>query len=375
MKLNTIISTLFIIINLQCNMLNASSYENITINAQDYPTLVEGFALCGRYNLQEFFNEKIKAFQALDNRENTIHTDQDNQINKEMKIFDALSHAIIPAQDLIVEKISKNPVLHSKFCAILLYAIDHDIDLNSQAVSFFGPKLHLDQFFQYCIRTDFMAPTVQHWILSRTEMDNSSYSFVERAIELNSSKILQFLINKKFDIRTLNERRYYINEYTSMENEKKYYSNNPLCLAILYNANNVIPVFIAAKMHQSQTNNPILMKKMVKGDKRRYHPAKSYENNIPLHIAIDEKKHIALKALLDAGIDINFKDSKGNTPLHLAAETSNHKAILILLNNGADLHATNNEKKSPWDIATNEETQNLLKLPDIHDHTCHCAIS
>jgi len=361
------------VINLQCNILNAS----ITMKAQDYPILVEGFALCGRYNLQEFFDQKIKEFDGLHDLENTSRTDPDNELDKEMKVFDILSHAITPAQDLIIEKISKNTVLHNKFCTILSYAIDHDIDLNSQSSSFFTTPKHADKFFQYCIGVDFMEPTIQKWILTYREGNFGchSYSFVERAIELNSSKTMQFLMAKKVDITTADEGRSYYTNYQDycMNSKKKYYSNNPLCLAILYNANKIIPLFIAAEMHQSQTNNQILMKEQI--NSRTYNPAKSYENNIPLHWAISFHKHIALKALIDAGVDINLQDSKGNTPLHLAAETSNHDAISILLDNGADLYAMNNATKNPWDVAINEETQQLLKLPNMNNNGCHCAIS
>lgn len=374
MKLHKIISMLFITINLQYNILNAS----ITIRAEDYPALTEGFALCGRYNLQEFFDQQIEKFDTLDNLKNKSQIDQDNEIDKEMKIFDILSHAIIPAQDLIVEKISKNTVLHNKFCTILSYVIDHDIDLNSQSSSFFITPKHTDKFFQYCICVDFMEPTIQKWILTYREgnIGCHSYSFVERAIELNSSTTMQFLMAKKVDITTADEGRSYDTDHHDycMNGGKKYYSNNPLCLAILYNANKVIPLFIAAQMHPSQNNNQILIRKKMEGS-NIYFPAKSYENNIPLHWAISFHKHIALKALIDAGVDINLQDSKGNTPLHLAAETSNHDAISILLDNGADLYAINNAKKNPWDVAINEETQKLLKLRNMNNNVCHCAIS
>ncbi len=69
------------------------------------------------------------------------------------------------------------------------------------------------------------------------------------------------------------------------------------------------------------------------------------EEQLPLHISK------TVDCLLEAGIDINAKDSLGNTPLHTAIariqETSNNNAILLfityLLSKGADVNACDNE--------------------------------
>jgi hypothetical protein len=331
------------------------------MRAEDYPALIEGFALCGRYNLQEFFDQQIEKFDTLDNLKNKSQIDQDNEIDKEIKIFDTLSHAIIPAQDLIVDKISKNTPLYNKFCRIFNYVIDNNIDLNSQSSSFFTPQLHLDPFFQYCIHTDFMEPAIQNWILTYREHDHNANA-------------MRFLISKKISISTTDTQRKYDLKGQEHLKGKQYYSNNALALAILYNANNVIPLLIAAKTHQHQIDENLLIKEQI-GTLGVYLKAQSYEKNIPLHWAIYFHRYIALQALINAGIDINSKDSQGNTPLHLAAVINEDKAISILLHNGANLHVVNNANQTPWDSTRSILTQDLLRPIPATNNSKSCTIS
>lgn len=71
---------------------------------------------------------------------------------------------------------------------------------------------------------------------------------------------------------------------------------------------------------------------------QKYHPLEDNVNFLgqtPLHIAIRSPSR--LKALLDAGHDINVRDKNGITPLMYAAATNRLIAVSILIRRGADL--------------------------------------
>ena len=83
----------------------------------------------------------------------------------------------------------------------------------------------------------------------------------------------------------------------------------------------------------------------------------------PLHAAAAFNPTPAvLEILLKAGADVNAKSTAGSTPLHLAAEKNPSSAVLeILLKAGADLRAIDNEGKTPHAVAKPENRDILWK--------------
>src|SRR3989339_1738328 len=128
--------------------------HQISIKADDYPVLKEGFELCGRYNLQEFFDEKLQEFTSQN-----MKSDEESQGEH---VFDALTHVIAPAQDLIVKKLSEDTILAGKFCRMLNQILDNNLDLYADSITTYfrrtTPHHITDKFFQYCVRVDFMKP-------------------------------------------------------------------------------------------------------------------------------------------------------------------------------------------------------------------------
>ena len=77
----------------------------------------------------------------------------------------------------------------------------------------------------------------------------------------------------------------------------------------------------------------------------------------PLHLAADNKinpaviQALVIQALLDAGANIEARDEDGNTPLHKAARRSRNPAVIqALLNAGADASAQNDWGEFPVDL-------------------------
>ncbi len=57
----------------------------------------------------------------------------------------------------------------------------------------------------------------------------------------------------------------------------------------------------------------------------------------PLHCAIENKNLVIVKALVEAGADVNAQDAKGAPPLTYAAQQGSQEIILYLLENDANL--------------------------------------
>jgi ankyrin repeat protein len=72
----------------------------------------------------------------------------------------------------------------------------------------------------------------------------------------------------------------------------------------------------------------------------------------PLHAAAARKGNTAMVAvLLDAGAQVNARQSHGLTALHLAAHNGDDDLVTLLLARGARRHLVTDEEKTPADLA------------------------
>lgn len=82
----------------------------------------------------------------------------------------------------------------------------------------------------------------------------------------------------------------------------------------------------------------------------------------PLHHAVlPEKASItSIILLLEAGADINARDSLKRTALHRAAEYGHIEAVKVLLAQGANPHLIDHTGRTPWDRTSSGEVRKLL---------------
>ncbi|WP_371376279.1 ankyrin repeat domain-containing protein [Thalassotalea aquiviva] len=78
----------------------------------------------------------------------------------------------------------------------------------------------------------------------------------------------------------------------------------------------------------------------------------------PLILATYHNNSTLAKLLIDAGADINVKNTRGDTPLHWATHHGNVEISRLLAQKGASLYAVNSNNLSPYAIAQNKP--NLL---------------
>jgi len=74
---------------------------------------------------------------------------------------------------------------------------------------------------------------------------------------------------------------------------------------------------------------------------------KNRDGNTPLHIAARDGRTEAIKALIQANADVNAKDYIGRTPLHNAARDGHTEAIKALIQANADVNAKDEEGLTP----------------------------
>lgn len=86
------------------------------------------------------------------------------------------------------------------------------------------------------------------------------------------------------------------------------------------------------------------------------------DGGTPLIYACYKKSYRIVKALLDYGADVNFKDSKNNCALVCACESKNLKICKILVEHGATLY--NNEQNEALEKALKK--RDIYRLPSVY---------
>lgn len=72
---------------------------------------------------------------------------------------------------------------------------------------------------------------------------------------------------------------------------------------------------------------------------------------IPLHFAIQRGCNAeVVKLLVDAGADVNLKNSEGNTSIHMAFDVTDEEIIKLLCDCGADVSIENNEGSTAMEV-------------------------
>ncbi|XP_064010530.1 protein phosphatase 1 regulatory subunit 16A isoform X2 [Pogoniulus pusillus] len=80
-----------------------------------------------------------------------------------------------------------------------------------------------------------------------------------------------------------------------------------------------------------------------------------------LHQCCIDDAGAVVPVLLDAGADVNARDSELWTPLHAAATCGHLHLVQLLIQRGADLLATNSDGNMPYDLCEDEVTLDCLE--------------
>ena len=84
--------------------------------------------------------------------------------------------------------------------------------------------------------------------------------------------------------------------------------------------------------------------------------------SVDIHEAAKDGNIKAVKQHLDAGTDVDAKDTNGWTPLHLAALNGQKETTELLIAEGADVNAKTDKGRTPLDVAKRHpEIADLLR--------------
>ena len=87
------------------------------------------------------------------------------------------------------------------------------------------------------------------------------------------------------------------------------------------------------------------------------------KGNTALILATEDQPDVSvIRALLDAGADVNHRNNAGETALMKAAANDDLEAVRTLILAGADVNLTNRTGDTAWDIATDPKVTELLEI-------------
>ncbi|SLM37659.1 Ankyrin repeat-containing domain [Lasallia pustulata] len=81
-----------------------------------------------------------------------------------------------------------------------------------------------------------------------------------------------------------------------------------------------------------------------------------------LFLAVERSHAAVVQALLDAGVDVNAKDSRGQSSLHRATRRESEGLMKLLLRNGAEVDCKNDEGRTPWSANVRSLNKRLLDI-------------
>lgn len=86
------------------------------------------------------------------------------------------------------------------------------------------------------------------------------------------------------------------------------------------------------------------------------------KGNTALILATEDQPDVSvIRALLDAGADVNYRNNTGETALMKAAANDDLEAVRTLILAGADVNLTNRSGDTAWDIATDPVVTELIE--------------
>jgi ankyrin repeat protein len=89
---------------------------------------------------------------------------------------------------------------------------------------------------------------------------------------------------------------------------------------------------------------------------------KACDNHHLLHLAAAHGETLCLKALIEAGSDVNAIDDLGNTATHVAARAGSTDCLALLIQAGADMHRQNHKLWTPIMCAAADDAPACAEL-------------
>lgn len=81
-----------------------------------------------------------------------------------------------------------------------------------------------------------------------------------------------------------------------------------------------------------------------------------------LFLAVERNHQQMVQSLLDSGVDVGSKDSRGQTALHRATRRENEALMRILLTNRAEVDCKNDDGRTPWSANVRSRNGPLLAV-------------